>query len=265
MKSTRAIESPRALLVVKKNVAGWAVRSLHTIAVASIIGSAHDVRAQDEFEIQVYDAETAKPHEVGLEVHVNEHLLPGMPDQTHVTLEPHYGLFDWLELGGYLQASIDDAGNFAYAGAKLRAKLRRPRRVWNDRIGLAVNFELSDVPAQFEPNQYGSEIRPIIDLRAGRWYAAINPILSTDLAGELRGRPQLEPAAKLSIAAMPAVMVGVELYGAYGPIDDLGRENVNRAFAVVDIAGTRWDLDAGIGANAGIPDHPIVKVIFGIH
>jgi hypothetical protein len=235
------------------------------VVTALIVAAGRRASAQDEFEIQVYDADTAKRNEVGLEVHVNEHLLPGRPDQTHVTLEPHYGLREWLELGCYLQGSIDDAGDFEFAGAKLRAKFRRPHRVWNGRIGLAVNFELSDVPTQFEANQYGSEIRPIIDLRAGPWYAAVNPILSTDLAGTFRGEPQFEPAAKLSIAVMTSVMLGVELYGAYGPINDLGREDVNRAFGVVDIVGTRWDLNAGIGVNAGIPDHPIVKLIVGFH
>jgi hypothetical protein len=238
---------------------------LGCLAIAIIAALSARVFAQDEFEIQVYDAETAKLGEVGLEVHVNEHLLPGLPGQTHVTFEPHYGLFDWLELGGYFQTSIDDAGDLEYAGVKLRAKLRRPCRAWHDRIGLAVNFELSDVPKRFEPDQWGSEIRPIVDLRVGPWYAAVNPIVSTDLAGSLRGHPQFEPAAKLSFRVADGVMLGVELYGAYGPVDNLGAEDVNRAFAVIDVTRTRWDFDVGVGVNEGVPDHPVAKLIFGIH
>ena len=242
-----------------------AIRRLCALVAGAVALAAAPVpaRAQDEFEIQVYDVDTAKRGEAGIEVHLNEHLLPGLPDQTHITFEPHYGLRDWLELGGYFQASLDDTGDLDYAGAKLRLKMRRPGRAWHDRIGLAINFELSDVPPQFEPNQYGSEIRPIIDLRVGRIYAAVNPIVDTDLAGALRFRPQFQPAAKLSVIVYAGVMVGTELYGAFGPFDDLGREDVERAFAVVDVQHGRWDFNAGIGASTGIPDHPIAKLIVG--
>jgi hypothetical protein len=234
------------------------------LAVLAALAVPRVAAAQDEFEIQVYDVETAPRGEVGLEVHLNEHLLPGVPDQTHVTFEPHYGLRDWLELGGYFQASLDDAGDLEYAGVKLRAKLRRPGRAWHDRLGLAINFELSDVPARFEANQYGSEVRPIADLRVGAIYAAVNPIVSTDLAGALRGRPQLEPAAKLAYVMSAHAMVGVELYGAYGAVTALGDENVGRAFAVVDLQGDRWDVNFGVGATYGIDDHPIAKLIVGL-
>ncbi len=220
---------------------------------------------KDEFEIRVYDVETALRGEPGIEVHVNEHLLPG-PDQTHVTFEPHYGLRSWLELGGYFQTSVSTTGDVEYAGVKLRAKLRWPRRLWCERLGLAINFELSDVPPVFEPNQWGSEIRPIADLYIGRLYAAINPIISTDLAGSLAGRPQFEPAAKLAVVITPSLMVGVEGYGAFGPIDALGAdEDVVRGYVVADLKGSWWDLNLGVGATHGIGDHPIAKLIFGAH
>ena len=220
--------------------------------------------AQDEFEIQVYDAETASRGEPGIELHVNYHVIHAAPDELHMTLEPHYGLTGWAEIGGYLQSAVTSTGDAAFAGAKLRAKLRWPRRVWNERIGLAVNAELSAVPSRFEPNVYGSELRPIADLRAGAVYAAINPIVTFNLRGDGAGVPQLEPAAKLSFVPRDDVAVGVEGYGAFGPIDDLGAETVLRAFAVVDLHHERWDLNAGIGVSTG-DDHPIVKVILGVH
>jgi hypothetical protein len=222
-------------------------------------------RAQDEFEIQVYDVETARIGEPGLEVHVNEHLLAHAPDQTHLTLEPHYGLRDWAELGGYFQTSFATNGELDYAGVKLRLKMRWPRRVWSDRLGLAINFEISAVPARFEPNVWGSEIRPIADFRVGRLYAAVNPIVSTDLAGALAGRPQFEPAAKLGVRVVDTWMVGIETYGAFGPFDALGSTAVERAFGVLDVSGSWWDLNFGVGVNHGSPDHPIVKLIFGLH
>jgi hypothetical protein len=221
--------------------------------------------AQDAFEVQVYDAETAPRGEPGLELHVNEHAIDGAPDETHVTFEPHYGLADWAELGGYFQTSVTTTGDLAYAGVKLRLKLRRPDRVWGDRIGLALNGELSAVPSRFEPDVWGSELRPIADLRAGRFYASINPILATDLRGSLAGHPQLEPAVKVAVRVRDAAAIGLEGYGGFGPIDDLGSEHATRAFAVVDLTGRWWDLDVGAGYGWGSTDHVVAKVIFGIH
>lgn len=221
--------------------------------------------AQDEFEIQVYDVATARQGEPGIELHINEHLFQGRADETHTTFEPHYGLRDWLELGGYLQSSVASGDHYEFAGAKLRLKARLPRRYWDNRIGLAVNGELSIIPSQFEPAVYGSEIRPIAELRDGRLFAAINPVVTVDLAGDLAGHPQLEPCAKLAVFVTESIGVGVEAYGAFGPIDDLGSEEVERGFVTFDYVGRAVDLDVGVGANHGSPDHPVFKLILGIH
>ena len=221
--------------------------------------------AQDEFEIQVYDVETARQGEPGVELHINEHLFKGRSDETHTTFEPHYGLRDWLELGAYLQTAVPNGEHYEFAGAKVRLKARVPHRYWGERIGLAVNGELSIVPSQFEPAVYGSEIRPIVELRSGGLFAAVNPILATDLGGDLAGHPQFEPCAKVSFYVAPWIAFGVEGYGAFGPLDDLGSENVERAFAVVDLRGRAWDLDIGGGVNHGSEDHPVLKLILGIH
>jgi hypothetical protein len=229
---------------------------------ARFAGVAH---AQDEFEIQVYDVETAHEGEAGVELHLNHHLIDGAANETHTTFEPHYGLRDWLELGGYLQASESRGERPDFAGFKLRLKARVPHRYWDDRIGLAVNGELSVVPSRYEPAVYGSEIRPVVDLRAGAWYAAVNPIIAIDLGGDAAGHPQLEPCAKLSYLVSDSVGVGVEGYGAFGVVDNLGSEEVERGFVVVDIKGHAFDLDVGVGATHGLADHPIAKLIFGIH
>jgi hypothetical protein len=144
-------------------------------------------------------------------------------------------------------------------------KLRWPRRVYGERIGLAINGELSAVPSRFEPAVYGSEVRPIIDFDAGRIYAALNPIIATDLHGALAGHPQLEPAAKLAVHVRAKVSLGVELYGGFGPIDDLGSEHVTRLFGVVDASGSWWDVNLGGGYSWGEMDHAVAKVIFGMH
>jgi hypothetical protein len=234
-------------------------------ALLLVVAGSSVAYAQDPFEIQVYDVETAHQGEPGLEIHINEHLIKGAPDQTHTTFEPHYGLRDWLELGGYLQSSVATGERYTFAGAKLRLKARLPKRYWDDRLGFAINGELSIVPSQFEPAVYGSEIRPIAELRMRRLFAAINPILTTDLAGDFAGHPQFEPCAKLAWLVTPALGLGVEGYAALGPLDDLGAESVEQAFGVVDINARAWSLEVGVGVNHGSADHPVGKLIFGIH
>jgi hypothetical protein len=233
--------------------------------VVVVMAAASLARAQDEFEIQVYDVEVARRGAPGAELHANFHDLIGAPDELHVTLEPHYGVLDWLEIGGYVQSSTATTGDVRFAGAKLRCKMRRPGRLWRDRIGLAINVEVSAVPARFEPNVYGSELRPIVDLSIDRFFAAVNPIVAIDLGGALAGRPQLEPAAKLGVHATRAVMIGGELYAALGPIDALGSEHAMRAYAVVDVAGAWWDLGIGVGWTWFSADRAVAKVIFAIH
>lgn len=235
------------------------------IAAAVAVGIPAAAHAQDAFEIQVYDALTAPRGEVGLEMHLNQHVIDQATDETHLTFEPHYGLTDWAELGGYFQTSVTATGDLAYAGVKLRLKLRRPDRVWEDRIGLAINGELSAVPSRFEPQVWGSEIRPIIDLTAGALYASINPILTFDLRGELAGHPQLEPAAKLTMKLRETVAIGAEAYGAFGPLDDLGSEHASRLLGVIDVTGDWWDLNVGAGYGWGSPDHVVAKLILGLH
>jgi hypothetical protein len=235
------------------------------LAVGVVLAIPAHAAAQDAFEVQVYDATTAERGESGLELHLNHHTIDGGPDETHLTFEPHYGLTAWAELGGYFQTAATTGGDLAYAGVKLRLKLRRPERAWSDRIGLAINGELSAVPSRFEPEVWGGELRPIVDLTAGRLYASINPILAFTLRGELAGHPQFEPAAKLTVKLSEAIAIGGEAYGAFGPVDDLGSERTSRAFGVVDIAGSWWDLDLGVGYGWGSPDHVVAKLIVGIH
>ncbi|HEX4622390.1 MAG TPA: hypothetical protein VH208_12575, partial [Myxococcaceae bacterium] len=174
-------------------------------------------RAQDRFEIQVYDSETAPAGATGLEAHLNvvtagepaaEEPISPVVGVTHVTFEPHLGLARWCELGGYLQTALRPDGTFQAAGAKLLLKMRVPRKF--DGVGLGINFELSDVPTRFEPNQWGSEIRPIIDATRWGWYASLNPIVDVDLAGTQAGRPQFQPAAKLARILGQGVWVGAE-------------------------------------------------------
>ena len=234
-------------------------------SITALCASGYPARAQDAFEVQVYDSGVAARGQPGLELHVNQQAIDGASDETHLTFEPHYGLTDWVELGGYFQTLATTTGDVAYAGVKLRLKLRKPGRLWGERIGLAINTELSAVPARVSPHVWGGELRPIIDLTAGRLYASFNPILGVELQGDAAGHPELEPAAKVTVRVWETVAVGAEAYGAFGPIDELGSEHASRLFGVVDLTGAWWDINLGAGYGWGSNEQVLAKLIIGIH
>jgi hypothetical protein len=227
--------------------------------------AASTARAQDRFEIQVYDAQTAPPGGFGLETHLNHAFTDADVDETHLTFEPHLGVAPWLEVGGYFQTAVPAGGGFDYAGVKLRAKVRVPERYWDDRVGLALNGELSIIPERYEPNVWGSELRPIIDLTAGRLYVSVNPIVTVALGGDRPGHPALEPAAKVAVRLVGTLAVGAEWYGAFGPIDDLGSESFSRLLGALDWTGRWMDLNLGAGYASGTADRWVVKMILALH
>ncbi len=231
-------------------------------ALAAILLVASTARAQDAFEIQVYDAETAPPAAFGVELHLNAVAAPSALAVFHATLEPHLGVARWAEVGVYLQTATAPGGPIDFAGFKARVKLRWPRRLGGV-VGLAANAELSIVPARYEADVWGSELRPIADLRWRRLYLSVNPIIAFALAGDAAGVPRFEPAAKASVSAAPWLALGAEYYGAFG---DGGAQ---RLFAVADLArslgdGAELTLNLGGGYDFVGPDKWIVKAIVGI-
>jgi hypothetical protein len=241
---------------------------------------ASEARAQDPFEIQVYDSETAAPLSSGLELHTNYVAVGGGPvglalatdHVLHVTFEPHLGLGDWAEVGGYLQTALRPDGGFDYAGVKARFKARWPHRLRGGVIGLALNSELSAIPRDYSYARFGAELRPIADLWLPHLYASVNPILDFDLEGGLAGRPQFEPAAKVAwLLRGGTVGIGAEYYAAFGSFTaplGLSRQT-HRLFAALDflditLGKLRAGANMGAGYNFGAGDRWIVKAILGV-
>ncbi len=246
---------------------------LRALAFLLVLAGARVAVAQDAFEIQVYDAETAPPGDTGLEVHLN-YFAVGTPAPTpegelatdrvtHLTFEPHVGLARWCEAGAYFQTAIRPDGNFDYAGVKLRFKARVPRRLGRGLVGLALNGELSAVPPTYDVSPIGAELRPIVDLSWRRLYASVNPILSFTFFGPDAGHPQLEPAATVLVSLVEDWAMGVEYYGAYGPIDHPlpPDQQVHRLFVVSTLAYKWFGLHVGGGYGFAAGEKWIAKTI----
>ncbi len=239
--------------------------------------------AADLFEIQVYDASIDAPGHAGLEVHANwtprglrtpEYPGEVAPDgAVRLTLEPSYGVTEWLEVGAYLQGFYAPDGDVRYGGWKARAKLVVPERLGLP-LRLGVNFELGRVPRSVERDGWANEIRPIVGWERGPLSLGLNPIFGYALTGPDRFRVVLEPAAKASWNTNAGFAVGVEYYAALGFANALLplRDGEHLLLFALDLArpvGTGgpspWELNLGVGAGLtrATPQHGLVKAIFG--
>jgi hypothetical protein len=247
---------------------------------ASLVVAACDIsslaRAGDPFEIQVYDGTANAPGVPGLELHLNdwatgnrEATSPEVPlhGQFHATLEPSFGLFPFWELGAYVQGAVrSDDGVVDWAGAKLRSKFVTPPS-FDPHWRLGVNLELSYLPASYDHDRWGSEVRPIISWHNDEWLLVLNPILDQPLAGSDASQgPSFEPAAKVARAIGP-IALGLEYYATLGPLAAMlpWRQQQQQIFEVLDLLSVRlFELNFGVGegltaTSAGV----VVKAIVG--
>ena len=247
-----------------------AARGLRTLLAAAAVMAGAPAAAQDDFEIQVYDALTAGPLEPGLEIHLN-HFVQGSTQPgpggevptdslTHITFEPHLGITEWWELGFYLQTVIRPGGGWDSGGVKFRTKFRWPESVGAFRF--ALNIEVARVSKRYEADGWGSEIRPIVDARWGRWYFSVNPIVDIPLAGDDAWKPGFQPATKVSFDVESSWAVGIETYSSFGQFAHFlpWDQQTHRIFLVVDSTWDWFGFNVGVGYGTA-PDRWIVKAI----
>lgn len=250
-------------------------RRLAPVVAASLaLGVSGSARAADPFEIQVYDGTANDPGVVGAELHVNHWATgrrvaeaPELPlhGQTHLTLEPSFGVLPWWEIGAYFQGAVRADGALDYAGTKLRSKFVTPPG-FHPRVRLGLNVELSYVPERYEADRWGSELRPIVAYDDGAWLFAANPNLTQSFGAGAKEGPAFEPALKASRAIGP-LAVGIEYYAGFGPLASPlpWAEQEHTLFEVVDLLSVdRLELDVGLGEgltheSAGL----VAKVIVG--
>jgi hypothetical protein len=241
------------------------------IAVIGVLPSG-GARALDAFEIQVYDGTANPAGSPGLELHVNDVVrasTTAMPPeltsnhQAHFTLEPSYGVTDFWELGAYLQTAPRPDGTFDYAGVKARSKLvTRPS--WSTTRRMGLNLELSDVPARYEAERWGLELRPIVAQDLGRFSVVVNPIIGIPLTG----RPAtFEPAAEVLFAWPRLASLGLEYYADFGDVAAFSRvrDQKHYLFEVANLLGFRsFELNVGVGEGLTATSNPLVaKLILG--
>src|SRR5260370_13059 len=134
------------------------------------------VRAQDNYEIQVYGVETVKPRTTMIELHSNftisgskdvvEGVLP-TNHAWHETIEITEGITPWFETGFYIFTSAKSGLGWHWVGDHIRPRFRIPEE-WHWPVGISVSNESGYQQREYSANTWTWETRPIIDNQRGR-------------------------------------------------------------------------------------------------
>ena len=246
------------------------------IAIAVVVSATLPVRAQENYEIQVYGYETVPPGHTMVELHSNftvegsktvtDGVLPSN-HAMHETLEITQGFTDWFETGFYVFSSIQPDGGWQWVGDHIRPRVRVPES-WHWPVGVSISNEIGYQRRDFSPDTWTWEIRPIVDKKIGRWYLSFNPTLDRSFHGENVHRGvEFSPNAKVSYDFTKRIAGGLEYYAAYGPITDIDplHQQEQQFFPSIDLdLGPKWEFNFGVGVGAtASTDHLIVKCIVG--
>src|SRR5215472_7170932 len=234
------------------------------------------IRAQYNYEIQVYGSDTVAPHSTMVEIHSNftfegsktveDGMLP-TNHAMHETLEITQGITDWSEVGFYVFSSIQSDGGWQWVGDHIRPRVRAPES-WHWPVGASLSLEFGYQRAAFSPDTWTLEIRPIIDKKIGPWYLSFNPTLDRSLHGPSVNQGLVfSPNVKVSYDFTKKIAGGLEYYGSLGPITgfDPVRDQQQQFFPTIDVDfGPQWEFNFGVGIGATrATDHLIVKCIIG--
>jgi hypothetical protein len=259
-----ATSAPRA--------AAWAIAILLVLAAVS----AATARAQGNYEIQVYGADTVAPRNLMVELHSNytiegqKNLIDGVyptNHQEHETIELTEGLNAWSEVGFYIFTSEQDGHGVQWVGDHIRPRVRVPDS-WHWPVGVSLSTEAGYQRAVYSPDTWTWELRPIVDKAIGRWYFAVNPALERTWHGpDVNQGLGFSPGVKVSYDFNRAVSGGIEYYADYGRLGsfDALHQQQQQIFAVTDLnVSPKWEINVGVGVGpTAATDHLIVKGILG--
>lgn len=243
------------------------------------IGAPRHVLAQENYEIQVYPSQTADKGTTLFELHSNftgmgRRLMIGSVFPTHhalhETLEITHGVTDIFEIGFYVFTSVNPGEGMNVVGSHLRPRIRAPES-WKLPVGLSLSTEFGPTSSKFDVNEFGIELRPIIDQTVGKLYWAFNPNIEWSLKGPEAGLGvhgmNFNPNLKLGWMFSPKVQAGVEYYGTTGTLARLAPSAAqsHMLYPSVDLfLSEDWEFNAGFGFKlSGEGDQSIIKVILG--
>jgi hypothetical protein len=233
-------------------------------------------RAQDNYEIQVYDADTVAPGSTMFELHTNftadgrkqvENGVAPTHHSVHETLEITHGFTPWFEVGFYVFSSIQPNDGWNWVGDHIRPRISAPES-WHLPVGLSLSQEIGYQRRKFAEDSWSYELRPIIDKKIGRWYLAFNPTFEKSIHGLNQNRGfDFSPNVKVSYDFTKKITGGLEYYGGLGPVGDFDKlsNQSQQFFPSIDL-NLSPDWEVNFGAGVGVTrstDRLILKCIIG--
>jgi hypothetical protein len=247
------------------------------IAAMILLGCcAPGLRAQGNYEVQVYGYDLVKPGVTMVELHSNFTLsgTKGVVDGVlptnhaeHETVEITHGFNDWYETGFYIFTTIQPDGSWIYVGSHIRPRFAVPES-WNWPVGVSISNEIGWQRPEISQDTWTWEIRPIVDKKIDKWYLAFNPTFDKSFHGPEAHRGfEFSPNVKFSYDVTKKIALGMEYYGSYGPVTgfDPLRDQQQQFVPAVDIDfGENWEFNFGVGVGVTqATDHLLIKAILG--
>ena len=243
----------------------WFGLRTEIVRVLFLAAAALSARAQDAFEIQVYEYETVPKGMWNLETHLNytgrgtktfEGTVAPTNNQLHLTYELTRGITPHFELAGYLVLAERPGGgpHWDYAGWRIRPRVRLPKS-WRLPVDISISGEVGFPRRIYEENATTLEIRPILEKTIGHFQLDLNPVITHALRGPGTSVGwEFEPAVRGAYEVSKKLDLSLEYYGATGPFRDLFpvREQVHQFYPGGDLKLTEnivWNFGIGIGAT----------------
>ena len=232
--------------------------------------------AQDNYEIQVYGADTVPAGQNMVELHSN-FTIDGSRDTVngvlpsrhafHETLEVTHGFTPWFETGFYVFSSIQPGRGWEWVGDHIRPRVRIPED-WHWPVGLSLSTEIGYQRPAYSEDSWTWELRPIIDKQWGRWYVALNPTFGLALRGHNSNRGfDFSPSLKLSYDVTKVVAAGIEYYSDLGFVSALRGwgDQQQVLMPTIDLnVSPKWEINFGVGIGlTRSTDDLLVKLILG--
>ena len=234
--------------------------------------------AQENYEIQIYGAQTVEKGSTMLELHSNftfggrTFMQDGVyptHNLLHETIEITHGFNEWFETGFYLFNAIGSDNRTNIVGSHIRPRVMVPEK-WKWPVGIGLSAELGYQKLQYSTDDWTLEIRPVIDKTWKKLYVAFNPAFGKSLHGlnEKNGF-DFSPNLKASYQVTQKAAFGFEYFGSVGDISMFDpyqyKQQQHQLFFVIDLDLSKdWEFNAGYGLGfTETSDNDIFKVIIG--
>jgi len=241
-----------------------------------ILADPWSLKAQEDYEIQVYASPTVAKGSTMVELHSNftndgsrtiqSKVLP-TNHVLHETIEITHGWTTWFETGFYIFNSIGNDNRTAYVGSHIRPRVMAPTS-WGWPVGVSLSLEAGYQKRDFSEDDWSLEIRPIVDKQIGNFYISFNPTFDKSFHGINKNAGYVfSPNLKAAYNVTKIIAAGFEYYGALGTLNhfDPYQSQQHQLFAALDLDWSPdWELNIGYGLGfTRSSDNDIFKIILG--